>query len=113
MENVVSTVYRSNRKATDADIVRMNSVGLSLTTIGRALGCHPTTVTLRLRSLGVEPADTRRTFMEDIFVSLPVDQQEWLADQLGAHMSIKDFMRSLIVDAYISAHHPANPKGTP
>ena len=113
MENAVSTVYRSNRKATDADIVRMNSVGLSLTTIGRALGCHPTTVTLRLRSVGVEPADTRRTFMEDIFVSLPVDQQEWLADQLGAHMSIKDFMRSLIVDAYISAHQPANPKGNP
>lgn len=96
----MSTVNRPNRKATDADIIRMNSVGLSLATIAKVLGVHPTTVTLRLKSLGIQPADTRRTFMEDIFISLTNEQQEWLADRLGSSISIKDFMKSLLVKEF-------------
>ena len=98
----MSSVYRANRKASDDDIIRMNSVGLSLSTIAHTLGVHPTTITLRLKALGIDPADTRRTFMEDIFVTLPEPQQEWLADQLGPHISIKDFVRNLLVKAYLS-----------
>ena len=96
----MSTLFRANRKAEDADIIRLNSVGLSLGTIARVLDCHPITVTLRLNSLGVPPADTRRSFMEDIFVSLSVEQQEWLADQLVSGMTIKEFVKSLIIKAY-------------
>ena len=97
----MSTAYRVNRKATDADIVRLNSVGLSLATIAKLLGCHPTTVTLRLKSLGVEPSDTRRTFMEDVFVQLDTDQQEWLADLLETkNISIKTYVRRLLVEAH-------------
>lgn len=96
----MSNVYRSNRKATDADIIRMNSVGLSLATIARILDCHPTTITLRLRSLKIPPADTRRTFMEDIFVQLEPKQQEWLADQVSSGMPIKDYVRDLIQDTF-------------
>lgn len=92
----MSDVYRANRKATDADIIRLNSVGLSLATIARALDCHPTTITLRLKSLKIPPADTRRSFMEDVFMDLNVDQQEWLADCLNANVSIKDYVRDLI-----------------
>lgn len=95
----MSTVYRANRKATDADIIRLNSVGLSLATIARALDCHPTTITLRLRSLKIPPADTRRTFMEDIFLSLSLDQQEWLADQV-ANTAVKDYVKQLIVEKH-------------
>lgn len=98
----MSQVKRPNRKGSDAEIIRLNSVGLSLSSIGKLLGCHPTTVTIRLRSLKVDPADTRRTFMEDIFVTLSPDQQEWLADQLGPHISIKDLVRSLLVEHYLS-----------
>lgn len=97
----MSTAYRVNRKATDGDIVRLNSVGLSLATIAKLLGCHPTTVTLRLKSLGVEPSDTRRTFMEDVFVQLDTDQQEWLADLLETkNISIKTYVRRLLVEAH-------------
>lgn len=97
----MSTAYRVNRKATDGDIIRLNSVGLSLATIARLLGCHPTTVTLRLKSLGVEPSDTRRTFMEDVFVQLETDQQEWLADLLETkNISIKAYVRRLLVEAH-------------
>ena len=87
---------RVNRKASDGEIVRLNSLGLSLATIGKELGCHPTTVTLRLQALNIEPADTRRTFMEGIVLSLSPKQRENLADKLGPHLSIKDYVRNLI-----------------
>ena len=103
----MSSVFRANRKASDGDIVRLNSVGLSLATIAGLIGCHPTTVTLRLKSLGVPPADTRRTFMEDVFVTLTNDEQEWLANRMADGSSLKDFVRSLIADAHQAAlPHP-------
>lgn len=98
----MSNVNRPNRKATDYEIIRLNSVGLSLKTVASILNCHPTTVTLRLKSLGVDPADTRRSFMEDVLLTLPEIQQDWLADQLDANTSIKDFVRQLLVEAYNS-----------
>lgn len=102
----MSNVYRANRKATDADIIRLNSVGLSLATIARALGCHPTTITLRLKSLNVPPADTRRAFMEDVFLDLNDDEKEWLADQLSGSMPVKDFVGLLIKQEH--ARHVLN-----
>lgn len=99
----MSTVLRVNRKTHDADIVRLNSVGMSLATIAKNLGCHPTTITARLHSLNVKPADTRRSFMEDVVTSLTAEQAEWLADQLGPHTSIKDYVKNLIVVNYLNA----------
>lgn len=97
----MSSANRPNRKAHDADIVRLNSVGLSLGTIATLLKCHPTTITLRLQQLNIPPADTRRAFMEDIFNSLSPDQQHWLADQLGPHLSVKDFLKNVIVKEFM------------
>ena len=98
----MSKVYRVNRKFTDDEVIRLNSVGLSLSTIAEVLGCHPTSVTNRLKELGIPPADTRRTFMEDIFIGLTNPQQEWLADQLGPHISIKDYVRNLLVKDFLN-----------
>ena len=92
---------RTKKTIPDSDLVRLNSLGFSLATIGSSLGCHPTTVTLRLKDLGVSPADTRRTFMEDVLMKLPPAQLEWIEDQLGPHYSIKDYVRSLITNAYL------------
>ena len=100
----MSTVYRANRKATDADILRLNLVGLSLATIAGALQCHPTTITLRLKSLKVPPADTRRAFMEGVFLSLTEPQQEWFADQVEASGSLKDYITKLIIEEYDRTH---------
>ena len=96
----MSKAFRANRKAHDEDILRLNSVGLSLSTIGDLLGCHPTTITIRLKALGVEPADTRRAFMEDVVRMLDDDQRNWLADQLSQTYTIKDFVRDLIADKF-------------
>lgn len=79
----------------------MNSVGISLATIASIIGCHPATISLRLKQLNIPPADTRRAFMEDIVVTLSDDQQEWLVNQLGPHISVKDFVRNLIVEEYV------------
>jgi hypothetical protein len=103
----MSIVYRANRKASDYDIIRLNSVGLSLATIARLLGCHPTTVTLRLRSLGVPAADTRRTFMEDVFCKLTSEEQEWLANSMEGGCSLKELVRRLLAQA-----HQEHLKGT-
>ncbi len=89
------------RKADDLDIIGLNSVGLSLSRISRELGVHHTTVTHRLKTLRISPADTRRAFMEDIFDGLSLHQQEWLIAQLGPAHTIKDFVRSLIVKEFV------------
>lgn len=103
----MGTAHHPNRKASDADVLRLNSVGLSLRTIAKLINCHPTTVTLRLKTLGVEPADTRRTFMEDVFVKLDGNEQEWLADYLrDNNISIKTFVRRLLKQAYRNQGKP-------
>lgn len=98
----MSNVNRPNRKASDADIVRLNSLGHSLKTIAKKLGVHPTTITLRLQSLGIEPADTRRTFMEGILGDLSKAQEDFLASQLGPHLSIRDYVQNLLVKDFIA-----------
>jgi hypothetical protein len=93
----MSTVFRRNRKGSDRDITRLNSLGFSLAAIGARLGCHPTSVTLRLKSLKIRPADTRRSFMEGVFTKLPVEYQDSIADMLDDRSScIQDYVRELI-----------------
>lgn len=96
------------RKADDAEIVRLNSIGMSLCGIGERLGVHHTTIRYRLATLGVQPADTRRAFMEDVFKTLPMQQQEWLMDQLGPGHSIKDFVRSLLIKEFMGRAAPVH-----
>lgn len=108
----MSTVFRRNRKGSDRDITRLNSLGLSLSTIGEKLGCHPTSVTLRLKSLKIPPADTRRSFMEEIFDKLPNDYQDRIADLLEERQqfSIKDYIRELIeTDMERRSHNQPSP----
>ena len=92
----------SGKKADDLRIIELNSVGISLSGIGRRLSIHHTTVTSRLKAHNIEPADTRRAFMEDIYDSLSVQQQDWLIEQLGAGRNIKDLVKSLIVREFIN-----------
>lgn len=91
-----------NKKTSDLEIIGLNSVGISLGGIGKRLGVHHTTVTSRLKILNIEPTDTRRAFMEDIFNDLSAQQQAWLIDQLGSGRSVKDFVKSLIVKEFVS-----------
>jgi hypothetical protein len=91
----------SVKKASDEAIIGLNSVGLSLGRVARELDIHHTTVTHRLKSLGIPPADTRRAFMEEIYDKLSPAQQGWLIEQLGPGHCVKDFLRSLIVKEFV------------
>lgn len=90
------------KKVNDNAVIALNSVGISLAGIAKRLNCHHTTVTSRLNALSVPPADTRRSFMEDIYDSLSPRQQEWLTNQLGPSHSVKDFVKSLIIKEYVA-----------
>lgn len=92
----------ASSKVSDNDIVALNSVGLSLKSIAQRLQCHHTTVTARLKALGINPADTRRSFMEDIYSELTEPQRAWLVERLGPAHSVKDFVKSLIVNQYLN-----------
>lgn len=96
----MSSVFRPNRKANDEDIIRLNSVGLSLATIGEMLDCHPTTITLRLKALNIMPADTRRAFMESIYLGMSDDQKRWLEQELSAQTDVKSFITKLLNQQY-------------
>jgi hypothetical protein len=102
----MSSTYK--RKADDNTIIELNSIGLSLTGIAERLGVHHTTITYRLRALGISPADTRRTFMEDVFEALSPSQQTWLISQLGPAHSVKDFIRSLLIKEFVNRTAPAS-----
>lgn len=95
---------------TDRKIVRLNSVGLGLSHIGDKLAIHKSTVKARLNALGIAPADTRRTFMQDVFETLPTKFQDRLMDHLGGGMPIGAFVRKLIIDYFI-AQDAQNSKG--
>lgn len=92
-------------RTNDSKLIGLNAVGLSLGRIGRDLGVHHTTVTQRLKQLGTAPGDTRRAFMEEIWDSLTEPQRDWLIDRLGAGQTIKDFVRSLIVNDFIRSRN--------
>jgi hypothetical protein len=102
----MSTVFRRNRKGSDRDITRLNALGFSLAAIGLKLNCHPTSITLRLKSLNIRPADTRRSFMEDIYNHISDDCQEKIADTLEDRgMTIKDYVRELIMGDLAARSH--------
>jgi hypothetical protein len=90
------------RKADDNTIIELNNIGLSLTGIAERLGVHHTTITYRLKALGIPAADTRRAFMEDVFEALSPSQKEWLVNQLGPGYSVKDFIRSLLIKEFVN-----------
>jgi len=96
------------RKADDAQIIELNNIGLSLSGIAERVGVHHTTVSGRLKALGITPADTRRAFMEDVYEALSPAQQTWLTNQLGPGYSVKDFIKALLIQAFLN-RKPTDP----
>lgn len=88
-------------RADDTDIRKLNHLGLSLKAIGKELGCHGVTVSTRLREMGLEPSDTRKSFMEGVYNALSPEERTWLADGLyNKGMHVRDFVVALLKEAY-------------
>lgn len=88
-------------KVPDEYIIKLNDLGLSLESIGRQFGYHPSTIKHRLTKLGIEAADTRRTFAEKIYKRLTPNEREWLSDTLHLGQPIDAFIASLIKQEYV------------
>ena len=98
----MANVKKANR-VQDADIRRLNHVGLGLKAIADHLGCHAATITMRLKAMGIDPIDTRRSFMERVFQGLTPAEQDWLSHNLyNAGIGVKEFVTTLIREAYMS-----------
>lgn len=88
----------------DTDIKELNHVGIGLKKIAEILGCHPATITQRLKEMNVKPTDTRRSFMEGVFEKLTQAQQVWFSQNLyNTGINVKDFVAQLIKEAYAAA----------
>lgn len=100
----------------DVDIKRLNHVGIGLKAIAELLGCHPATVTIRLKEMGIEPTDTRRSFMEKVFSALPREVQDWLSTNLyNNDIPVHTFVTELVLEAYRASPvaQPAAPAPLP
>lgn len=87
-------------RVADEILIKLNSLGLSLKRIGQLTGYHFSTIKVRLSELGIDPTDTRRAFMDDIYQKLTPAQRDWLSDELNMGQPISAFIRMLIVDKY-------------
>lgn len=88
----------------EEQIVRLNSVGLSLSTISNILNCHPSTITNRMKAMGVAPMDSRRAFMEDILMTLPEEEQAWLVQLMADNnTNVKDYITLLLRNQYATS----------
>lgn len=95
-------------KANDSDIIRLNNVGVSLGTIGTLLDVHPTTVSNRLKVLGIEPTYSSHAFMEDILSNLNNEVNDWLLTKVTTNEPIKAFITKLIEDRYNEEQNDSN-----
>lgn len=99
-------------RADDTQIKKLNHLGLSLRDIGREVGCHAVTVSVRLKEMEVPVSDTRKSFMGDVYGALSPEVKEWLADGLyNKGMHIKDFVVALLNEAY--NNRPVRPPAAP
>lgn len=109
----MSNVNKEDR-ADGTEIRKLNNLGMGLKAIGRRVGCHPSTVKIKLQEMGIEPVDTRRNFMEDVYNSLTPEEAEWLADNLyNLQIPVKEFVTRVIREAYKAAPVAATAAPTP
>lgn len=105
----MSTDYQKELHERDLDIIRLNNVGLSLLTISQIIGCHPSTITHRLRKLGITAMDTRKAFMENVIAELTEDEQQWLVEILDERqLNIKELIVKLIKHKYSQVQEAKN-----
>lgn len=91
----------SIRIAQDKEILSFVKLGYSIATIGSLMGVNPATITKRLKILGVDIIDNRKSFTEDIFEKLSPQQKIWLEAKLTPVYNVTAFMRDLIIQEFI------------
>jgi hypothetical protein len=88
------------KRQQNEQIIALNSIGLPLTEIAEITEMQFSTVKNRMIAMGIEPSDTRRSFMKDIYLSLNTSQREWLISKMVPGTNIMDFVRSILITEY-------------
>lgn len=88
------------KKAPTKGVIQDNAMGMSLSAIAFKYDVTPTSIAQRLRQLGIQPADTRRAFMDFVLSRLSPETFAWVRLQVGPDYHIKD----LIVEAITALH---------
>ena len=88
---------------TDENIRLLNSMGLSTTFIGKLLGLHQTSVSYRLKQLGVSSFNNKKThtpIMEHIVANLSYEEFVWFKNQVQSIGSARDVFLDLLHKEY-------------
>lgn len=81
-------------------LLRMVKLGFSTSTIADLYECHISTVTNRLKKMGIAPMDGRRNFIEEVFFALSEEEKKWLINELEYFDDIKDLIANMFKAAY-------------
>ena len=92
--------HHSNRKASDEDITTLNNMGLSVTGIAKMFNMHPTSVSARLKRLGIPVVNSRYAFMDGILQTLTEAELAWLSTKVSRTTPIHGYIRDLIITQY-------------
>lgn len=94
------TTNSVGRRAPTAEVIKDNAMGMSLGEIAYRYGVRPSSIAQRLKQLGIQPSDTRRSFMDFVLSKLPTEVLDWVRLTVNDQYPI----RSLVVDAIIALH---------
>lgn len=84
----------------DIALVQMVKLGFSTKSIANLHDCHISTVTTRLKRIGIEPLDGRKNFIEEVFDNLSTEEKQWLINELEYFENIKDLITKMFKDGY-------------
>lgn len=88
---------------TDENIRILNSMGLSTVFIGKLLGLHQTSVSYRIKQLGLSSFNNKKAYtpiMEHIVANLSYEEFVWFKNQVEQTGSARDFLLNLLHKEY-------------
>lgn len=91
---------KERMKLRDEGIRQLNAVGLSQSLIARKYRCTPTTVSLRLKHMGIESVDGRKAFMDEVFPKIPLSVREFIGSQVNSGKTIQQVVIEALETSY-------------
>lgn len=91
---------RSYVVSRDEGIRRLTKLGLSQSLIAKKYNCSTATISMRLKHMGMESHDTRKSFMDSVFLKLPLSVREYLGERTIGEDDIEDVIVESLIDSY-------------
>ena len=101
------------KKFTDNDLIILNNIGLTTSTIAKILGVNQSAIYPRLKKLGLQafyPRGKSKSFMEDVFFELSIEEKGFLAEK--AQNNVKNYIINLIKKDYADTYSKGSDSGS-